>query len=288
MALPSQPEIPTTLYGDMPNVPQPMPGLQRGMDNVATGLEQMLPMAVSPRMQAPPGFSGASTPQGANMSKSLPILGQQPSMEAPRGSSGSLKRPVTISEKPGAALGSVEPGRTDGGAFIFRAKPDVKPGMMSQMSPAAFRKPLIPQGDTHEATPAGAAGRPGYVSLSVTPAQNSQGSYQAMPNTVNDGIIAQLLVQIQQLQEKVDQLTRLPSTQRINIGTPVKTGDSDDEEEIDDLKDINFKDIEKPTKYDGKGWNTWSRNFKSFLERRDLRWAKVLEAIADKKRVLRH
>ena len=45
----------------------------------------------------------------------------------------------------------------------------------------------------------------------------------------------------------------MPSIQRINIGTPTVAEHSDGEEEVEDLKDINFKDIEKTNKYDGKG-----------------------------------
>ena len=300
-------------YGEVAGPPQPMPG--RATDPTMS-MDQMLPITASPRLQVPPGFSGASTPQGASLSKSLPILGQQ---QEQTGSAGALKRQLTIAEKPGKVAPSVESGHADGTASIFRAEPEVKPNVGSghadgtasllraepearqsetadgtasilRAGPEAknspvFRRPLIPYDRTHETMLAGAFGQPGYVSLSVTPAGNSQGSNRGMPSTVNDGVIAQLLVQIQQLQEKVDRLTRLPSTQRVDIATPVKRGDSDDEEEVDDLKDIHFKDIEPPTKYDGKGWKTWSQNFKNFLERRDPRWAKVLEAIADKKRV---
>ncbi len=51
-------------------------------------------------------------------------------------------------------------------------------------------------------------------------------------------------------------------------------------ENSDRLKEINFKDISKPSKYSGTGWSLWSRNFASFLERRDRRWSKLLQAIS--------
>ena len=49
----------------------------------------------------------------------------------------------------------------------------------------------------------------------------------------------------------------------------------------DKLAKINHKDISKPGKFaGGNGWTTWSKNFSGFLERRDVRWPKLLEAIA--------
>ncbi len=49
----------------------------------------------------------------------------------------------------------------------------------------------------------------------------------------------------------------------------------------DKLAKINHKDISKPTKFPGGGgWTVWSKNFTTFLERRDQRWPKLLGAIA--------
>ena len=47
----------------------------------------------------------------------------------------------------------------------------------------------------------------------------------------------------------------------------------------DKLAQINFKDVEKPAKYNGVGWPLWRSNFSTFLERRDRRWPKLLDAI---------
>ena len=50
----------------------------------------------------------------------------------------------------------------------------------------------------------------------------------------------------------------------------------------DRLKEINYKDISKPGKYSGTGWSLWSKNFSSFLERRDKRWPKLLASISSR------
>ena len=127
MASSSQGGFPTATYGEVAGLPQPMPG--RATDPML-GMEQMLPITASPRLQVPPGFSGATTPQGASLSKSLPILGQQQDGDGhdrqQTGSAGALKRPLTISEKPGKVALSVESGQADGTASIFRAEPDAK------------------------------------------------------------------------------------------------------------------------------------------------------------------
>ena len=50
----------------------------------------------------------------------------------------------------------------------------------------------------------------------------------------------------------------------------------------DKLREINYKDISKPGKYSGTGWSLWSKNFSSFLERRDKRWPKLLASISSR------
>ncbi len=52
--------------------------------------------------------------------------------------------------------------------------------------------------------------------------------------------------------------------------------------EFEPLKDIHFKDIDKPNKYDGIHLQIWSQNFMNFLERRDRRWSKLLREIQAK------
>ncbi len=66
--------------------------------------------------------------------------------------------------------------------------------------------------------------------------------------------------------------------------------DDDDEDEDEDLneelKEIHIKDVGKPSKYRGEisKWRHWFMKMKSFLERRDGRWGKLLDSIkADSK-----
>ena len=50
-------------------------------------------------------------------------------------------------------------------------------------------------------------------------------------------------------------------------------------EDKDGLHSINYKDVEKPQKYDGKQWAVWRTDFLNFLERRDRRWPELLKTI---------
>jgi len=53
-----------------------------------------------------------------------------------------------------------------------------------------------------------------------------------------------------------------------------QAGDSDTP-----LVAIHHKDVDKPSRYDGKNWVVWSSDFMAFLERRDKRWPKLLKMI---------
>ena len=57
--------------------------------------------------------------------------------------------------------------------------------------------------------------------------------------------------------------------------------DNEEEEENEDLKDIHIKDVGKPGKYKGEvvKWRHWFLKMKTFLERRDYRWGKLLDFI---------
>ena len=52
----------------------------------------------------------------------------------------------------------------------------------------------------------------------------------------------------------------------------------------EDLKEINAKDVGKPSKYNGSAanWRPWLTKFRRFLVRRDRRWGQLLDAIANK------
>ncbi len=57
--------------------------------------------------------------------------------------------------------------------------------------------------------------------------------------------------------------------------------DDDDEDEDEGLQEIHIKDAGKPGKYKGEvgKWRHWSLKMKSFLDRRDPRWGKLLDIV---------
>ena len=61
--------------------------------------------------------------------------------------------------------------------------------------------------------------------------------------------------------------------------------DADDvmDEDDEDLKEIHIKDVGKPGKYKGEvgKWRHWFLKVKSFLDRRDPRWGKLLDLVKD-------
>ena len=71
--------------------------------------------------------------------------------------------------------------------------------------------------------------------------------------------------------------SRRPEAQKRAEWTRARRDDDSD----DDLRDIDKKDVALPTKYKGDpvNWRHWYTKFFTFLNRRDSRWGKILEAI---------
>ncbi len=85
------------------------------------------------------------------------------------------------------------------------------------------------------------------------------------------------------LSKRLDQIDKEPVVDPSKAFEMTSQGQNkDSEKDFEPLKDIHFKDIDKPNKFDGQQWSVWSQNFMNFLERRDRRWSKLLKEIQSK------
>ncbi len=99
-----------------------------------------------------------------------------------------------------------------------------------------------------------------------------------------DGSVAAMVQMMAGMQETINNLTK-----QVMELTRDKAARNDREDVVasnvmarDKAPMIHHKDVEKPAKYDGKAWVTWSDDFKNFLERRDERWGVLLSKIQEK------
>ena len=49
--------------------------------------------------------------------------------------------------------------------------------------------------------------------------------------------------------------------------------------EIDDMPVMHYKDVDKPSKFGGQNWMTWSADFMNFLGRKNAKWKGILQVI---------
>ncbi len=80
------------------------------------------------------------------------------------------------------------------------------------------------------------------------------------------------------LSQRLDQVDKEPQTYpQKNLPKEQTDVEKNSEKNFEPLKDIHFKDIDKPSKFDGQHLQIWSQNSTNFLERRDRRWTKLLK-----------
>ncbi len=117
-----------------------------------------------------------------------------------------------------------------------------------------------------------------------TPQGEGRQSSTADAPTATESSVAAMVQMMAVMQETIISLTK--QVMELSNGKIIKNDREDvmapDVMASDKVPVIHHKDVDKPTKYDGKAWVTWNDDFKNFLERRDERWGVLLSKIQEK------
>ena len=143
---------------------------------------------------------------------------------------------------------------------FMKADPNTKP---------KAKPPSIFIGTPEPSRQGGSANAPNLTGFPINPDTAQVPATQAVP----------------QESQTVLELMRMMAVMQETINDLRKDKNKAAQEEQDKIPTINHKDIEKPSRYDGKGWTTWNDDFKNFLGRRDARWKSLLEEIQRKEYV---
>ena len=94
--------------------------------------------------------------------------------------------------------------------------------------------------------------------------------------TDNAAVMAQMTAVMSAMQRTIDALTaQLAAMQGGSSGGGKEKHDKD----ADDMPVMHHKDVDKPSKFGGQNWMTWSIDFMNFLGRKNAKWKGILQVI---------
>ena len=196
--------------------------------------------------------------------------GAEPQIEPPMppGMGGAVPSPVAETEMTEAGGDQTPRARSAGPASFSFGTPAPAPS-----GAAGVALPPSPVGPGESASsPAGSKKR--VASPSPTRAPRPQGDPWQTSNDGNAVLMAQMTAVMAAMQRTIDALTVQLEAMQSKSG-----GKGGHNKEFEDVPIMHHKDVDKPSKFSGQNWSTWSLDFMNFLGRKNGKWKTILQTI---------